>query len=699
MLFAFDVATRIVVGPRASATALRAASYLAEQVAQRSGLGWEITRSDRAAGPAIVLATPDDGGPNPPLSPDGPEGISLWCGGDDDRPIAFAGAVASPLAAVGCLLRQMLFRPGAVYLPRLSLASHPAYPVRGHTLACHKQTTTYDKWDWSHWEAYLTELAALGSNVAILYPLHPARWRGCLPFDDPPWFDSPARAAEFARQMEIQRRLPDLCHELGMRYGAWIPPNDVFPAEVERRPDLTRHGGPYVCLARPGAHERVLVIRERLFDLLPRLDVLFIPSRDDGGCPGCERCAPWAPIYLDLARETVALARRRHPSCRAWLSQQGLDAAETTYLLEFLGRERPDWVEAVALGPFGEAATLDPAEGALSLKTYSGPGPLAGPAARLRAALPPEYRLVLYPDVTHTFRCQYPVVGMDPVVQYVWNREDGPAPRPVEMARIHAATAPFADGATPYSEGNTDDVNKVVWSIRGWDPSVTGEEAAAEYARLYFGVAVAESAAELILAMEEALGAPLLRNESNEQAASLVPLVEACEAREPLLLDNWRWLSLRLGALTLDYLARVVRRDRELGASLRYRVALFRDRPDPREGLAAAIAYVERRFAETRARLDEIVWTRDRLFAIHRLAVRSVARLQASYSRFDVCLARWKETLTRLEAGELADFQMRRAAILDPLQEAEDAVRLAGAGLPLIGPLRELEWESGPTSW
>jgi hypothetical protein len=309
---------------------------------------------------------------------------------------------------------------------------------------------------------------------------------------------------------------------------------------------------------------------------------------------------------------------------------------------------------------------------------------------------------------------------MDPVVQLVWNREDGPAPRPVEMAMIHSATAPFADGAIPYSEGNTDDVSKFVWSIRGWDPSVSGEQAAAEYARLYFGGLVADDAAALILAIEGALGAPLLGGTQLPGSAAMLgsapipgrvvtpgsaaidrlrPLVEACERRDSTLADNWRWLSLRIGALMLDYLARVARRDRDLAAILRYRVAVFRDQPDPREGLAGAISYLERRLAETQALLDEILWTRDQLFSIHRLAIRGVARLQASYMRFDLCLARWRSVLTRLEAGELTDFQTRREAILVPLQEAEDSARLAGVGLQLVAPIREFEWETGPTSW
>jgi hypothetical protein len=398
-------------------------------------------------------------------------------------------------------------------------------------------------------------------------------------------------------------------------------------------------------------------------------------------------------------REQAALARRHHPECRLWLSAQGLTAEETDGLLRWLDRERPDYVEGVGFGPFGELMTFGSADGpgaALSQERYRGAGPIAGPVSRLRAALPGQYRLVLYPDETHTYRCQYPVVGMDPAVQLVWHREDAPSPRPLEMAALHAATAPFADGSTPYSEGTTDDVNKVVWSALDWSPELRGEEIAAQYARWHFGPVVAADATRLILTVEQALNGPLWGSPLPAEARALA---EACEAAVPALLDDWRWLVLRLGALMLDYIQRVQVRDRALGRELRYRVAGFRTLPDPTPELHAAIAFLEHRLTETDALLDECVWTRDRLFARNRLAVRGVVRLQRSYMRWDVLLERWQDVLARLEQGELPSFAEKRAALLQPLEQAEASQREAGAGVRVVEHLRELEWESGPKRW
>jgi hypothetical protein len=701
MLWQFGPETRIVIGAGAARPVERAAAYLQAQVARRTGWRWAIARGGEAGPGTVALGVPGDGGPDAPLAPEHAEEIALWCGGDPAAPRAFAaaGGPGVALAAAGKLARTFDLRPGLARLPRLARRERPAFPVRGHTLANHKQNTTHDKWDWEQWEDYLTELAAWGSNIAVLYPLHPARWPGVLPFADPPWFDSPERRAEFDRQWAIQVKIPALCRELGLRYGIWLPPNDIFPEEVARDPALTKHGGAYVCPDLPAARARIRAVRDRLFAALPTIDVLFIPSKDDGGCPGCEQCNPWGATYLELVREQAGQVRRHHPHCRIWVTQQGLGAADSQLLLDWLDRERPDWVEAAAFGPFGEAMTFgapDGAGGGLSLERYARGGPLAGPPGRLRAALPGRYRLVLYPDETHTFRCQYPVLGMDPAVQYVWDRENGPSPRPREMAAIHAATAPAGDGAVPYTEGDTDDVNKFVWSARDWDPSLSGEAIADEYARWFFGPACAEDATALILRLEEILNAPLWGNAAVGECQALL---DDCEAREPALLENWRWLNLRLGALMLDWVQRVQRRDREIAAQLRYRVAGWRHAPDPLPTLREAIAFLERRFAETAGLLDEIVWTRDRLFALHRLAVRGVPRLQHSYMQWDRVLAEWRKMPERLDRGELADFPERRAALLGPLQEAEDSARLALQGVELVEHIREFAWERGATRW
>ena len=433
--------------------------------------------------------------------------------------------------------------------------------------------------------------------------------------------------------------------------------------------------------------------------MLPAIDILFLPSFDDGGCPGCERCTPWGPVYVELAQEQAAQVRKYHPNCRLWLAQQGLSAGDTKVLMAWLDRERPEWVEGVACGPFSEVMTFNDGarpDSRLSLEEYPRSGTVSGAVNRLRAVLPGQYRLILYPDETHTYRCQYPVVGMDPVVMYVWGREDGPAPRIREMCAKHAATSPASDGTAPYSEGDTDDANKIVWSARSWNPELTAEEIAYKYAHWFFGPDCATDAAEMILIMEEVLNRPLYGNEGVKRARSLLG---ACEAQQPDILNKWRWLNLRVGILMLEYIQRVMVRDRELLAESRYRVAVWRHSLDPIPGLRKTIHFFERRFSETDGMLREIVWTRDRLFEIHRLAIRGVAKLQNSYMKIDVLLEEWRSVLERLERGELSDYPERHKTLMAPLLSIEFAFEQGFRGVQIVDDLQEFAWEKGKTVW
>jgi hypothetical protein len=690
----FNAETRIVLGKEVIRPVQRAAAYLQAQVAQRSGWQWQIVQDISPTPDDIVLGIPGDGVPVSPLSPESEEEIALWSapGPATSPAYALAGGPSVALAVAGRLVRAMRLEPGLAELPVLSLRQHPAFPVRGHTYANHRQNTTYDKWSYAQWEEYLTEMAAWGDNVAILYPLHPTRWPGALPFADPPYFDDPKRAQEYQRQMEIQLRLPGLCHELGMRYGIWLCVNDVFPEEVERHPEITKYGHSYVCPNIPEARRRIRALRDRLFAMLPALDILFLPSKDEGGCPACADCTPWGPVYMELVQEQIQQARRYHPDCVVWMAQQGLSTMETEGLVQWLDRERPDWVEGVAYGPFSELMSYDDGEGTdspLSLERYAHSGMVSGPISRLRGAVPGQYRLILYPDETHTYKCQYPVIGMDRTLQYIWEREDGPAPRPREMAAKQAATAPASDGAVPYSEGNTDDVNKVIWSALNWQSDLTAEQVVAQYAAWYFGPDCAPDAAAIILHMEEVLNASPY---GHPAVAEMRALVQACEERRPDLLENWRWLNLRIGVLMLDHIQQVMARDRDLLAQVRYRAAVWRTWIDPAPGLRQTVRFLERRFAETNGLLAEIVWTRERLFDLHKLAIRGVARLQNSYIKMDLLLEEWRSILARLDEGELQDFPERYAAILRPLLVIENEPRRAAEGVALVSPLQEFPW-------
>jgi hypothetical protein len=580
-------------------------------------------------------------------------------------------------------------------LPRLSHREHPAFPIRGHHIANHKQNTTADKWDWARWEEYLTDLAAWGTNLVMVHPLHPERWHGVLPFADPPWFESPAHEAEFRRQDEIQLRLPGLCRELGIRYGMWLPVNDIFPAEVIRQPHLTKYGGPYVCPHIPEARERIRAVRERIFSRLSNIDMIMFPSRDDGGCPACEECAPWGDTYLELMQEQAEQVRRHHPHCTVWLTMQGMTPGEAQTIVDWLDRARPPWVEGVAHGPYAELLAYGrPGErgAVLSTEPYTFGGRVSGPVNRVRAAVPGAYRIANLFDLTHTFRCQNPVYGMDPAVQHVWDREDGPALRPREMAALHGLVSPPADGAIPYSEGDQDDLNKFLWSALDWNPARAAEEVTAEYAGWFFGPACAEAATRMLLGFEEALGKPLYGSREVKECRALM---EECEATDPALGENWRWLLARIGVLMLDYLRQVVERDRRIAATLRYRVPTGSNF-DPAPFLREGIHHLERQFAETAALLEEIVWTRDRLFALHKLAIRGVPKLQHSTMQLDVLLERWREIVAKLERGELASPTERRETLVAAMQAFEESQLGATRGIGLVDHLQEFAWETGP---
>ena len=711
--------TRIVLGRDAGPTARRAAAYLTTSIETRTGWAWPTMTSTRPRTGDLVISAPDDGGiDRPPFTtaeeiavflaaaPDGdgdaprtmhdagvtPAGADGPTGQSAPMVVIQAGSDARTLAAAGLFLRNAVLDAGRVEWPQGTIRRQPAYPIRGHTLACHRQNNTADKWELADWEEYLTELSAWGDNTVVVYPLHPARWPHALPFNDPPWFDSEARAQEFDRQWRIHRRLPELTHELGLRYGIWLPVNDVFPEQVARDPGLTRHGGPYVCPARPAARAAIREIRARLFAELPALDVLFLPSKDDGGCPGCPDCTPWTPTYIELVTEQAEQARAHHPDCAVWLSAQGLHPTEAQTLFGWLDRDRPQWVEALAAGPFGETITFGD-QPKLGLTDYPRSGQITAPIARARAALPGDYRLVLYPDETHTFRCQYPITRMDPAVRRVWGREDGPAPRPIEMAELHAATSPFSDGATPYSEGDTDDLNKFVWSALNVDPTRMATDIVREYCRWFFGPSVEERATRICLDLEELLGGPIV---DDPLVAETVNSVRSCEEDQPALRHNWRWLLLRLAALMLAHIATVQRRDRAFAATLRYRLASFDQQLDPRSDLDAALDDMRRRMASTDDLLADIVATRDLLFALHKVAVRGVARLQNSYQRWDLVEQDWRAIRRTLDdSTTLADYPRWRDALNVSLQRAETAHLDGMAGVPIIAPLSEAPWESG----
>ena len=122
---------------------------------------------------------------------------------------------------------------------------------------------------------------------------------------------------------------------------------------------------------------------------------------------------------------------------------------------------------------------------------------------------------------------------------------EGINPQPNYYAKIHAAYAPFTDGFVAYSDGCHDDVNKIIWSMRGWNIETEVRDIMIEYCRFFFGPDVAEKATNGIFGLEQNWVGPIIENGSVE---TTLAYWENLEEENPQLTDNWRWKMLALRA-------------------------------------------------------------------------------------------------------------------------------------------------------
>jgi hypothetical protein len=324
-----------------------------------------------------------------------------------------------------------------------------------------------------------------------------------IPFQD----DQPSPHMKVPRD-EMNKALSEICDRYDLDYWVWTPVvfdlNDV----AQRAAELKRH--------------------ESLYAACPRLDAVFVP----GGDPGANAPELLLPFLEDIGARLTA----RHPRARVWLSLQWFNDAQVNSIYRYIDERKPSW-------PGGLVA-----------------GPSSPPILETRARLPRAYKLRHYPDITHSVRCQYPVPWWDPAFNLTLGREC-PNPRPVYCAYLHNWLAPHTDGFISYSDGIHDDVNKVIWSTRGWDPQVEVRDVLRDYARVFFRPDLAEPAADGILALEKNWEGPLAENGAVEGTLSYW---QALERKAPELKGNWRWQLCLLRSVYDAYVRRRLLYETEL---------------------------------------------------------------------------------------------------------------------------------------
>ena len=308
---------------------------------------------------------------------------------------------------------------------------------------------------------------------------------GCNCIENIPFQDDQASPHMTVPRDEMNRILSEICGRYDLDYWVWTPVVFDLRDRAKREAGLEKHAS--------------------LYRACPRLDAVFVP----GGDPGQNPPERLLPFLRDISQRLMA----QHPDARVWLSLQWFNDAQVNEVYKYVDQYKPDWLGGLVAGP-------------------SSP-----PIRETRNRLSKTYRLRHYPDITHCVRCQYPVPWWDPAFSLTLGREC-PNPRPICNAHLHNWLAPYTDGFLTYSDGIHDDVNKVIWNARGWNPQADVREILKDYARVFFRPDLAEPIADGILALEKNWEGPLSLNGSVESTLSHW---QNLEAKAPDLKNNWRW--------------------------------------------------------------------------------------------------------------------------------------------------------------
>jgi hypothetical protein len=284
---------------------------------------------------------------------------------------------------------------------------------------------------------------------------------------------------------EMNASISAICNKYDLDYWIWVPAQFDLTDTAKRNHYLSRI--------------------EKICKMSIRLNGVFFP----GGDPGDNPPETVWPLLIDVA----GILKKYHPQAKVWLSLQGFKPAQNQTTYRYVQEQKPDWLGGLVTGPSSPAVE------------------------ETRAALPAEYKLRYYPDLTHNVRSDFPVPWWDPFFNFTLGRESV-NPRPMHYSALYHFLEPYMDGFISYSDGVHDDVNKVIWTRLAWDPNISERKALVEYANFFFNSAVKEDAADGILALESNWQGPAVTNGSVQTTWMSW---RKMEQQYPLLASNWRW--------------------------------------------------------------------------------------------------------------------------------------------------------------
>jgi hypothetical protein len=262
-------------------------------------------------------------------------------------------------------------------------------------------------------------------------------------------------------QMEMMIRMDKILEKYGVDVWIWYPEmfGDYTKAENVKK---------------------ALDDNTEVFSKLPKIDAVFVCGGDPGNLPP-------KLLFTQLERKAKIL-HKYHPDAEMWVSPQGFTDEEMSEFIELLKNE-PKWLNGVVHGP---QISMDINE--------------------FRKVVPLKYPIRQYPDITHSLDAQYPVEGWDYAFALTENRECI-NPRPVAQSFIfHADSMSSKCGFITYSEGLNDDINKIIWSGLGWNPSTDVTDILKDYSRYFIGPKYTNDFTQGIFTLEKNWNGPLLTN-------------------------------------------------------------------------------------------------------------------------------------------------------------------------------------------
>jgi hypothetical protein len=482
-----DLKNCVVVVPDGSTERVKkAVSVLVEETEKRCRIRWATQTGAPKPGVTAIYAGTRSTSKNSRIASAlqaaaklGAEGYALQTGSDSNgRWIAVVGAdERGVLFGIGKLLRLIAFGRDAAQLDvqRLLIATAPKYALRGHQLGYRPKTNAYDAWNVAQWDQYIRDLAIFGTNAIELLPPRT---------DDAP--DSPHFPLPPEQMMIQMSRIAD---SYGLDVWVWYPAMD---------PDY----------ADPATVEKALKEWAHIFEVVPRIDAIFVP----GGDPG--HTEPNA--MMAFLEKQKANLRRYHAKAQLWVSPQGFREQGLEDFFRIVDQEHTaSWLDGIVYGPQNRMSLTD-----------------------IRKRLPKRYPIRFYPDITHSLECQYPVPEWDVAYALTEGRECI-NPRPQGEANILRRYSPHTIGFLTYSEGCNDDVNKFVWSTLGWSPDTPVIEPLREFANYFMGDAHSEGIAQGLLHLEENWKGPLATNQG--VSVTLARFQDIERQASPALLRNWRF--------------------------------------------------------------------------------------------------------------------------------------------------------------